>query len=147
MEPRYLYKLYRALRRDHGVEVVLIGSLPDWPPELGEVHPIRFAQKLTRRKGLVRQIAGSVLSAVQTLWRLAVIRPDVVHVQYFEPKLLIVGLVSRWIPVLWTEHGPLPPTLPPVGRALLRYNARRSAVVAVSEGCAARSTMPVSEPR
>jgi glycosyltransferase involved in cell wall biosynthesis len=132
----YLYRLYGGLVASGRVEVDLIGGLPAWPEGLGGRVPTPVIGKLTRRTPLLPQLQGGAAFARAVLAAVGTGGYDLVHVQYFREKLTLVRRLARATPVVWTEHGPLPTNFPPGGRQLLRLQAARASVIAVSEGVA-----------
>lgn len=129
----YLYRLYSGLVAKGLVDVTLIGTLPDWPRTLGRPVPAGIAPKLTRKVPIIPQLKG-LLSNAMSVRRVLGDRPfDMVHVQYSREKLVLPGYFSRNLPVFWTEHGPLASNFPRWGMPLLRLQARRSTVTAVSD--------------
>ncbi|SNV24865.1 Glycosyl transferases group 1 [Rhodococcus rhodochrous] len=132
---QYLYRLYAELKSSWSVEARLIGSLPDWTPDLGECVEAGVTPKLTRRSPLVKQGIDAALSVRETLRAIDEFGPDLVHVQYFKEKLTLPRALSRrGIPVMWTEHGPIPDNLPVVGRKIYAWQAQKCSVVAISQG-------------
>lgn len=132
---QYLYRLYGALKNSGDVEVGLIGSLPDWSPDLGICVRAGVTQKLTRRSPLIKQGFDTARSVQSMLRAIDEFGPDLVHVQYFKEKLTLPrALARRGIPVLWTEHGPIPNNLPAMGRMLYAWQAQKCSVVAISQG-------------
>jgi glycosyltransferase involved in cell wall biosynthesis len=130
---QYLYRLYRRLQDEYDVMPTLVGALPDWPTDLGPTIPVQRSQKLTMRKSLVQQGVSSLVALAEILTILRRNRFDLVHIQFFEPKLLLPRLVAQSTPIIWTEHGPLPTSLPGVGMRLLRLQSRSAQVIAVSK--------------
>ncbi|WP_301847443.1 glycosyltransferase family 4 protein [Rhodococcus pyridinivorans] len=132
---QYLYRLYAELRDRGDVEVRLIGSLPDWHSDLGVCVRAGVTKKLTRRSSLVKQGFDAALSVRKMLRAIDDFSPDLVHVQYFKEKLTLPrALARRGIPVMWTEHGPIPDNLPAIGRKLYAWQAQKCSVVAISQG-------------
>ena len=129
----YLYRLYEGLAKRGLVKVTLIGQLPDWPIELGPTIPAGTAAKLTRREPILPQLKNSLSNALAVRRVLKLQSFDLIHMQYFREKLILPGFFTRDLPVLWTEHGPLPPNFPRIGLPFLRMRARRAAIIAVSE--------------
>lgn len=127
----YLCKLYRGLSSKFGVEATLIGSIPGWSEDAGRMRPTRSSVKLTRRKGIAIQGVKSVAAAIELLHTTRG-EYDAFHLQYLHPKLLISGSLAKRAPMVWTEHGPLPPTLPRVARKMLSAQGKKASVVAVS---------------
>lgn len=128
----YLYRLYEGLSEQGLVEVTLIGQLPDWPKALKSL-PVGIAPKLTRRERILPQIRGVVANAFAVRRELRAAPFDLVHMQYFREKLVLPTYFSRGLPVLWTEHGPIPPNFPRIGMPLLKRQGRRATIIAVSE--------------
>lgn len=131
---QYLYRLYRRLRSDFDVHATLVGRLPEWTAELGPTVPVRSSVKLTRRRGLVRQGLETALLAPKLVAAVRDVRPDVVHVQYFREKMILPRAVGGQIPVVWTEHGPLPDNMPPGLLPYLRWQSGASSVIAIGSG-------------
>lgn len=129
----YLYRLYKGLGDLGLVEVTLVGQLPDWHAGLGPVVAQGTAPKLTRREPLLPQLRKSLSNAVSVRRALGRQEFDLVHMQYFREKLTLGRFFTGRLPVLWTEHGPLPPNFPRWGLPLLRWKARRATIIAVSE--------------
>ncbi|QOD02634.1 glycosyltransferase [Pseudarthrobacter sp. BIM B-2242] len=130
---QYLYRLYSHLVKDGRVTVDLVGSLPQWPKVVGAVRPVGRSPKLTRRRGLIFQIFSLVAPMINS-YKIAKRKSyDVIHVQYFKEKLTLPFFL-RGLPILWTEHGPLPENFPPGGLRLLARQSRYCSVVAVSKG-------------
>lgn len=127
----YLYRLYSSLRKNFDTRVTLIGSLPSWPNDLGPRRPVPTNVKLTRRSPSYQQ-AGAALRSAYEINEAIDDSFDLVHMQYFHPKLMLTSYIQRRLPVLWTEHGPVPPNLGKVGKALFRHQARKVRIVAVS---------------
>lgn len=127
----YLYRLYEGLTKQGLVDVTLIGELPDWPKRLKSL-PIGRAPKLTRREPILPQLKGAMVNARAVRQALKSGSYDLVHMQYFREKLVLPGYFTRQIPVLWTEHGPLPPNFPAAGLPWLRHQAKKSTIIAVS---------------
>lgn len=132
---QYLYRLYSRLVKDGRVSVELVGSLPQWPADLGTVISVGRSPKLTRRRTLVSQIWRLLSPMLKSLRLARANHYDIVHVQYFKEKLTLPFFLRR-TGILWTEHGPLPENFPPGGLGLLKLQSRHCSVVAVSHGVA-----------
>lgn len=130
---RYLVQLYSELRKK-GIRPTVLGAAPDWPPTLGGVLPVGAGLKLTKRRPIVPQLISAVRGALAVRRYLQSHRFDAVHVQFMREKLLLSLAVPRKLPVMWTEHGPLPENLPRLARLLFSWQARRARVIAVSTG-------------
>ena len=134
----YLYRLYEGLSQQGLVDVTLIGHLPNWPSTMKSL-PIGIAPKLTRREPILSQVGGIIKNALKIRKTLGKESFDLVHMQYFREKLVLPAFFTRRIPVLWTEHGPVPPNFPALGLPLLKLQASKSTIIAVSE--AVRSSL------
>lgn len=128
----YLYRLYSGLAREGLVKVTLIGSLPEWPKVFPQIN-VGVAAKLTRQKPVLPQLRNSLRNAIEVRRELGRHDFDLVHLQYFREKLTLGRFFTRNLPVIWTEHGPLAPNFPYVGRPLLRSRAFNTRVIAVSD--------------
>ncbi len=131
----YLHRLYSQFRRCFDAEPYLVGALPRWSEEVGDVYPAGVTPKLTRRRPLLRQSVSAVASVPEILAEISRIDPDVVHIQYFKEKLTLpILLKRRGYPVVWTEHAPLPNNFPPGATRILRRQALSATVIAISDG-------------
>ncbi|WP_337455895.1 glycosyltransferase family 4 protein [Prescottella sp. D32] len=132
---QYLYRLYAELRKSYGIQPYLVGSLPHWPESLGPVIAAGITPKLTRREPMIRQGIRSVSSLRSTLRALDELGPDLVHVQYFKEKLMLPRILQRkGVPVVWTEHGPVPDSLPRAARTIYAWQAAVSKPIGISAG-------------
>lgn len=130
---QYLVRLYSRLITEPGVEAVLIGASPGWDEELGPTIAVRTDRKLSMKRGRAKQAFRALGDRRRLAAEVTRARPDVVHIQFFREKLILPHRLFKRLPVIWTEHGVLPRNFPRVGLWILRRNAMRAHVVAVSE--------------
>jgi glycosyltransferase involved in cell wall biosynthesis len=131
---KYLLDLYDGLVQNYPVTVDLVGALPSWPSDVGRNLVVgRGVQKLTSHAPRLKQaLAAARLAAAQA----RIIKRggyDLVHMQYKREQIFLTPLAVRHTPVLWTEHGRLPSTMPaPLRLAYFRL-AKRVKVIAIAD--------------
>lgn len=128
----YLYHLYQHLVRDKELTVDLFGYLPNWSNDLGLVTNLSKGTKLTTTRGTMSQIVGAALYSRRLKKSIDLSKYDIIHIQFMKEKLFLPWKFFRSGKVIWTEHGPLPASLPSIAYPILRRRAKRSTVVAVS---------------
>ena len=85
---QYLYDLYRELTGRNICRVILIGSLPGWPLELGDTYSTGQPRKFTRRSNVIVQIIQSLYYPFRDRKIIGELKPDLVHMQFMREKLL-----------------------------------------------------------
>lgn len=103
---RYLHRLW-STPGPGGVEATLYGHVPGWAEAGLPQVEVPFGPKWGRRtivRGLLR--APRERHLVGTALRRDA--PHVAHMQFKREQLALTGPVSSLVPVVWTEHGPLP---------------------------------------
>jgi glycosyltransferase involved in cell wall biosynthesis len=125
---RYLQLLYPRLGRfDHDSR--LVGSVPGWETTGLPITKVRLGAKWGGRatvKGVFRLPAerSRIDRVVKTL------DADLFHVQFKREQIGMTNLLSRYGPVVWTEHGTFARTTE--GRMLAhgyRHSAKRAAAI------------------
>jgi glycosyltransferase involved in cell wall biosynthesis len=122
-----------ALLSDVGVQVYLVGGLPNWV-KTAEDRELSLRGKWTMRRPLQ---AGLSLIRERNGFREALreTRPDVIWAHFKREQIAISRLAASIAPVVWTEHGVLPEKWP---HRLMRWPYRMAArhaerVVCVSQ--------------
>ena len=131
---QYLYDLYRELTGRNICRVILIGSLPGWPLELGDTYSTGQPRKFTRRSNVIVQIIQSLYYPFRVRKIIGELKPDLVHMQFMREKLLLPASLTRYCKVLWTEHGPLPEDFSGIPLRTYKWQSKHSTIVSVSEG-------------
>jgi glycosyltransferase involved in cell wall biosynthesis len=131
---QYLYDLYRELKERDAWKVVLVGSLPNWPPELGVQISTGKPRKFTRRLPILLQVFQSLYYPFRVRKIVRKLKPDLIHMQFMREKLLLPALLSKYCKVMWTEHGPLPDDFSNIPLAVFKWQSKHSTIISISSG-------------
>jgi len=131
---KYLYDLYSELTGRDICRVILVGSLPAWPLELGKTYSTGQPRKFTRRSNILVQIIQSVYYPFRIRKMIRKIKPDLIHMQFMREKLLLPALLTKYCKVIWTEHGPLPEDFSGIPLRTYKWQSKRSTIISISEG-------------
>jgi len=131
---KYLYDLYRELTGKDICRVILIGSLPGWPLELGESHSTGHPRKFTRRSNVIVQIVQSLYYPFRIRKMIGKLKPDLIHMQFMREKLLLPALLTKYCKVIWTEHGNIIEDFSGIPLRIYKWQSKHSTIISISEG-------------
>nr|WP_255356346.1 glycosyltransferase family 4 protein [Cellulomonas sp. Root485] len=131
---KYLTSLYSTLSATFGYEPRLVGHVPGWIDSGFPEDDIGLSPKWGRRTivGGLTQLPHERDAVRRAISR----RPiDYSHLQFKREQLGLTGPVSRYAPVVWTEHGVLPGAAAafPLLRGYARAARRVGGIICVSE--------------
>jgi glycosyltransferase involved in cell wall biosynthesis len=130
---KYLYDLYRELTGRNICKVILVGSLPGWPLELGESYATGPPRKFTRRSNVIVQIIQSLYYPFRIRKIIGKLKPDLIHMQFMREKLLLPSLLTKYCKVLWTEHGTIPEDFSGIPLRIYKWQSKHATIVSISE--------------